>query len=145
MLHTALTPRQDLGTGTLPSCCHHGQAEGFVLRSPSLQSSLWSQRSGNWLQAQAHWSQTSLEAVKVQHGCIHSWGTIARQKTTNLNGKAPKRSKSCEHQGMSPSKLPNAQSCCCLSTQPLRQSLRGSRAGKHGHQGREERNEHWRC
>lgn len=58
-----------------------------------------------------------------------SWGIRARQKTTNLHGKTPRRSKSCKHQGMSPSKLPNAQSCCCLSTQPLRQTLRGSRAG----------------
>lgn len=39
------------------------------------------------------------------------------------------KEKSCKHQGMSPSKLPNAQSCCHLSTQTLRQTLRGSRAG----------------
>lgn len=33
-----------------------------------------------------------MEVVKVQHGCIYSWGIRARQKTTNLHGKATRRS-----------------------------------------------------
>lgn len=64
--------------GSLPTCCHHGQAAGFVLRSPGLWQSGWKQRSDNFQQNQTACKQagakTSLEGVKIHHGCIHSWG-----------------------------------------------------------------------
>lgn len=110
-LSTAPYPTQGTGRGRLPTRCQHGQAVGFVLRSPGLRQSRWKQRSDNFQGNQTTrkkqaGDKISLEAVKIHHGCICPWGKKVIKKFTSLPGKAPSRSKSHNHWGTAPSKPP---------------------------------------
>ena len=138
MLQNVFAPRQGTRRGRQPAHVLLSRASGRIFAQtprptviplePDIRQLLPAQLNCS----QAHRSQGKFGGGEVQHSCVHSWGITAMQKTTSLHGKAPRRKKSCAHQGTSPSKLPNAwdaQSCCHLPAQPLTQTVRGSSAG----------------